>query len=100
MNAREEDLTARYLLEHQEEIDICFKNKEWAKLAAVVRYAERDAPKSLIQTDPALYRHLRECITKFYLRGGGAFKLDKLEAAMRNAGTAMHGEPRLAEVVP
>lgn len=94
MNAREEDLTARYLLEHQEEIDVCFKNKEWAKLAAVVRYAERDAPKSLIHTDPALYRHLRECITKFYLRGGRAFKLDKLEAALRDAGTDIYRESR------
>jgi hypothetical protein len=81
MTAREEDLIARYLLENQDEIDVCFKNKEWAKLAAVVRYAERDAPKSLIHTDPALYRHLRECITTFYLRGGDAFNVEKLEAA-------------------
>jgi len=80
MNAREEELTARHLLEHQEEIDICFKNKEWAKLAALVRYVQHDAPKSLIHTDPALYRHIRECITRFHLRGGGAFSLKKLEA--------------------
>ena len=83
MNAREEDLLARHLLEHPDEIDVCFKNKEWAKLAALVRYAEHDAPKSLIHTDPALYRHLRECITRFYLRGGGAFSLAALEAKAR-----------------
>lgn len=83
MNAREEELIARDLLEHQEQIDICLKNKEWAKLAALVRYARTDAPKSLIHTDPALYRHLRECITTFYLRGGDAFSLEKLEELAR-----------------
>ena len=80
MNAREEERIARHLLEHQEEIDVCFKNKEWAKLAALFRYAQHDAPKSLIHSDPALYRHLRECITRFRLRGGDAFSLPKLEA--------------------
>jgi hypothetical protein len=80
MTAGEEELIARHLLEHQDEIDVCFKNKEWAKLAALVRYARNDAPKSLIHTDPALYRHLRECITRFFLRGGDAFSLEKLEA--------------------
>jgi hypothetical protein len=85
MASRDEDLIARHLLEHQEEIDVCFKNREWAKLAALVRYARRDAPKSLIHTDPALYRHLRECNTRFHLRGGGAFSLEKLEALARGA---------------
>ena len=80
MNAREEELIARHLLEHQDEIDVCFKNKEWAKLAALVRYVRHDAPESLIHSDPALYRHLRECITRFQLRGGGAFSLKKLES--------------------
>lgn len=80
MNAREEELIARHLLENQDEIDVCWKNKEWAKLAAVVRYARHDAPASLIHSDPALYRHLRECITRFRLRGGDTFSLPKLEA--------------------
>ncbi len=70
MNAREDDLIARHLLEHQEEMDVCFKNKEWAKPAALVRCARQDAQKSLIHSDPALYRHLRECIPRFRLRGG------------------------------
>ena len=53
MTPGEEELIARHLLEHQDEIDVCFKNKEWAKLAALVRYARNDAPKFLIHTDPA-----------------------------------------------
>jgi hypothetical protein len=83
MTAREEELIARHLLEHQDEIDVCLKNKEWAKVAAVVRYAQHDAPASLIHTDPALYRHLRECITRFRLRGGDVLSLAKLEALAR-----------------
>ena len=83
MNEREEELIARHLLEHQDEIDVCFKNKEWAKLAALVRYVQHDAPASLIHTDPALYRHLRECITRFRLRGGDIFSLPRLEALSR-----------------
>ena len=32
-----------------------------------------------VQTDPALYRQLREQITRFFLRGGNAFCLKQLE---------------------
>ncbi|HMO64389.1 MAG TPA: hypothetical protein PKE47_04045 [Verrucomicrobiota bacterium] len=85
MNAREAELTARHLLEHQDEIDICFQNREWARLAALVRYAREDVPVSLIHSDPALYRHLRECVTRFRLRGGDAFSLERLEELAREA---------------
>jgi len=37
----------------------------------------------LAQTDPALYRELREQITRFFLRGGDVFSLEKLEARAR-----------------
>ena len=83
MTAREEELIARHRLEHQDEIDVCFKNKEWAKLAALVRHVQHDAPDSLIHPDPALYRHLRECITQFYPRSGAIFSLKALEAKTR-----------------
>ena len=54
--------------------------KRWAELAALVRFAHRDVPVQLAQTDPALYRQLREQITRFFLRGGDAFSLERLEA--------------------
>jgi len=79
MTARDEELIARELLSKQELIDVYFKQKRWAELAALVRFARRDAPVQLAQTDPALYRQLREQITRFYLRGGAAFSLEKLE---------------------
>jgi len=80
MNAREEELIARALLADQDQIDVYFHEKRWAELAALVRFARRDVPVELAQTDPALYRQLREQITRFYLRGGDAFSLEKLEA--------------------
>lgn len=83
MNAREEELTARALLESADLVDVYLKEQRWAELAALVRFARRDAPPSLAQTDPALYRKLREQITRFYLRGGDVFSLERLEAKTR-----------------
>ena len=80
MTAREEELTARLLLENQELIDVYLKEKRWAEVAALVRYVRRDVPAALAQTDPALYRRLREQITRFHLLGGGCFSLEKIEA--------------------
>jgi hypothetical protein len=53
-------------------------------LAALVRFARRDVPVELAQTDPALYRLLREQITRFFLRGGDVLSLKKLEALARD----------------
>ena len=80
MNAREEELTARALLADQEQIDIYLAQKRWAELAALVRFARRDVPIQLAQTDPALYRQLREQVTRFFLRGGDVLSLRKLES--------------------
>jgi hypothetical protein len=84
MTAREEELTARTLLADQSQIDVYLRQKRWSELAALVRFARRDAPAQLAQTDPALYRQLREQITRFFLRGGDAFSLKKLETLARN----------------
>jgi hypothetical protein len=80
MNPREEELVARELLEHPDLVGVYFKEKRWAELAALVRYARRDVPVELAQTDPALYRRLREQITRFFLLGGDVFSLEALEA--------------------
>ncbi len=80
MNAREEDLLVRTLLANPEQVDVLFQQKRWGDLAALVRYARRDVPVSLAQTDPALYRQLREQVTRFFLRGGDVLSLKKLEA--------------------
>ena len=74
-------MVARQLLEHQELIDVYLKERRWAEVAAVVRFVQRDVPQELAMTDPALFRTLREQITKFFLRGGGVISLEKLEQA-------------------
>ncbi len=79
MNAREEELTARALLADPAQVDVYLQQKRWAELAALVRFARRDVPVQLAQTDPALYRQLREQITRFFLRGGDVFSLKRLE---------------------
>jgi len=84
MNAREEELTVRALLADQEQIDVYLRQKRWAELAALVRFVRRDVPAQLAQTDPALYRQLREQITRFFLRGGDVLSLKQLEALARN----------------
>jgi len=80
MTAREEEMVARTLLNDPTLVDAYFREKRWAELAALVRYARRDVSVELAQTDPALYRQLREQITRFFLRGGDAFVSEKLEA--------------------
>ena len=83
MNAREEELIARALLADQAQIDVYLAQKRWSELAALVRFARRDVPVQLAQTDPALYRQLREQITRFFLRGGDVFSLKRLEVLAR-----------------
>ena len=84
MNAREEELIARALLADPAQVNIYFRDKRWAELAALVRFARRDVPVELAQTDPALYRLLREQITRFFLRGGDVLSLRKLESLARD----------------
>jgi hypothetical protein len=79
IHPREEELAVRALLENPARVNICYQEKRWAELAALVRYAQRDVPVALAQTDPALYRRLREQVTRFFLLGGDVFSLRKLE---------------------
>jgi hypothetical protein len=59
MNPREEELAVRALLATPALVDVAFKEERWAELAVLVRFAQRDVPVTLAQTDPALYRQLR-----------------------------------------
>ena len=83
MNPREEELAARALLADPALANRYWKEQRWAELAALVRYARRDVPVELAQTDSALYRQLREQITRFFLLGGDLFSLEALEARAR-----------------
>jgi len=79
LTARQRELTARHLLAHPEQIPVCLKQRRWDELAALVQFAENDAPRSLTHTDPALYRMLRQQITDFRMRGWSCLSLKKLK---------------------
>lgn len=77
--SRTEELVAQHLLAEPDRLGQALKEKRWADLVALVTYVRRqDVTHDLAMTDPALYRTLRQHITTFYLRGGGALNLDKL----------------------
>lgn len=78
LTAREKELIARHLLAHLEQVPVYLAQRRWSELVALVEFAQKDAPKSLAHTDPALYRLLRHQITEFRLRGWSCFNVKKL----------------------
>ena len=84
LTARQSELVARHLLAHPEQIAVYLKQRRWEDLAALVEFAEQDAPRSLTHTDPALYRMLREQITDFRVRGWSCLNLKKLKELAEN----------------
>jgi len=75
---RQQEIIAQSLLVRHDGIAKALKERRWADVGVAVEFAQNDLPKDLAITDPALYRSLREAITNFYLRGGGALNLEKL----------------------
>ncbi len=78
-SARQKELQARHLLAHQDEIPVLLKEKRWAEVVVVAEFAARDVPDDLAQTDPALYRLLRQQITEYRIRGWHLLNLEKLK---------------------
>ena len=77
-SARQEELQARHLLAHQEQIPVLLKEKRWAEIAALAEFAAKEVPDDLAQTDPALYRLLRHQITEYRIRGWRLLNAQKL----------------------
>lgn len=77
--SRNEEIIARRLLAQPASLGVALKEKRWGDVAALVSFVrEQDAAHDLSMTDAALYKTLRQQITTFYLRGGGALNLEKL----------------------
>jgi len=77
--SRNDELTARQILAHPEQLGIALKERRWADVASLVAFVqEQNVFHDLAMTDAALYRTLRQQITRFYLRGGGTLNLKKL----------------------
>ena len=54
------------------------RDRRWSDLAAVAELADGEIDNRLAVTDPALYRALRDAVTKYHLRGYGCLDADKL----------------------
>ena len=77
--SRNDEILARQILAHPNQLGIALKERRWREVAALVTYVqEQDVSHDLAMTDAALYRTLRQQITTFYLRGGAALNLEKL----------------------
>ncbi len=88
---RNQELLARTYLAKPDLLTQAIIDKRWGDVALAVSFAQADAPVELGSTDPALYREIRENITRFYLRGGGAINLAKIKAlADQSLGISTH----------
>lgn len=75
------------MLIHPEELGLALKERQWKNVGSLLTFiSEFDKSHDLAMTDPALYRTLRDAITTFYLRGGGALNLEKIrQLALTNS---------------
>jgi hypothetical protein len=78
---READLAARALILRAERVPRFFAEGRFLQLAALAEYLEREVPHQLAHTDPALYRSLREGVTKLHLMGFGTLNAEVLREA-------------------
>ena len=68
-NARNDEMSARHLVQHPEEVCGLHVDKQWGRLVPFAELVVNDVPKDLIFTDPALCRTLRKAITEIRCRG-------------------------------
>lgn len=54
------------------------RERRWADLLAAAELANGEIDHDLALTDPALYRALRDAITKYHLRGYGGLDIQSL----------------------
>ena len=62
------------------------KAHKWGDLLILAEYAAKDAPPELAQTDPALYRLLRQQITEYRIRGWHLLNPVKLRELINEGG--------------
>jgi len=75
---REQEIKALSMLSSDFGIEQALIEKRWQDVLDAVEFARCDAPPELANTDPRLFRQIRESVTRFQLRGGRAFNTDKL----------------------
>ncbi len=76
--SREQEIKALEMLTAPYGIDRAIIEKRWQDVLLAVEFAHADAPIELANTDPRLFCLIRQCVTRFLLRGGRVFNLEKL----------------------
>ena len=82
LSPREADLAARALILRAEQVPRFFVDGRFLELAALADYLEHDVPRQLAHTEPALYRSLRDGVTKLHLMGFGTLNAKVLRDAV------------------
>jgi len=75
---RDQELLALSILSSPYGIDKALVEKRWSDVLTAVEFARDDAPAYLANTDPVLFLQIRDCVTRFLLRGGRVFNTEKL----------------------
>lgn len=75
---RRQEIIAHDILCQPNGLGIALRDRRWADVAVAIEFAETEIPRDLAITDSALYRTLREAVTRFYLHGGAALNRHKL----------------------
>ena len=100
LGPREADLVARSLILRPKNVPRYFADGRFLELAALADYLRRDVPHILAHTDPALYRSLRDGVTKLHLMGFGTLNAGALRRAARRGfrfrSPSAHLDPRIA----
>lgn len=76
---RTEEMFARDCLANPSLLSLALTEKRWSDVESVLTFIQHDVSPDVAMTDPTLYTTLRNQITRFYLRGGGAFNLKKIQ---------------------
>ena len=94
MNKRERWVAGVSLLREYLRDDLALartlRERRWFDLLAAVELANKDVDPSLAVTDPALYKALRDAITKFFLRGYGCLDARLLRLKAEKEAKAPH----------
>lgn len=77
--ARSAEIDAVYLILNYQEFVKVVAAKEWARLLNVMRLVKQDVSPELALTDPALFKTLRDAITRLYVQGWVPRSVRKLE---------------------
>lgn len=69
LGSKEQETDAIHLLLNYDAFLAAVGNKDWDRVLNVLKYAKQDISSELAQTDPALYKNLRDAVTRLHIQG-------------------------------